>query len=215
MKRAQEILLSFQKTGSTTHEPRLQSSAVGVVDPDSLDDAGGSESTVANMRRVRALLEQRPDLKDLSIFTWRQGQELAKGNEAEAGTDNEAVRPTHRAAIASPHTVLPSSSAPSAEANIEATSRDTSVAGTIVFAALPASRIRANSSVVSASQRNAMTAQSSNGETFYRRSVGGVHRGCAWSVASFCHAKLGRRVGHFGVCHLISLAGMFPAMYPR
>lgn len=49
--------------------------------------AGVSHTTVANMRAVQtAVLEQRPHLKDLSEFTWRQARELAKGNEVRADT---------------------------------------------------------------------------------------------------------------------------------
>lgn len=55
--------------------------------------AGVGTSTVANMRKVRAaVLEQRPTLKDLSVFTWRQAQELAKGNEVEANAGSREAR---------------------------------------------------------------------------------------------------------------------------
>ena len=57
--------------------------------------ASVSTSTVANMRSVReAVLEQRPYLKDLSEFSWRQARELAKGNEvgANAGSREAQVR---------------------------------------------------------------------------------------------------------------------------
>lgn len=55
--------------------------------------AGVSTSTVAKMRRVReVLIAERPHLKDLSEFTWRQAQELAKGNEAETNAGSREVR---------------------------------------------------------------------------------------------------------------------------
>lgn len=54
--------------------------------------ASVSPSTVANMRAVRLVLEQRPHLEDLSVFTWRQARELAKGNEAEAHADSREAQ---------------------------------------------------------------------------------------------------------------------------
>jgi transposase len=54
--------------------------------------------------------------------------------------------------------VSPSSCAPSVEEAIESTSHDNSAGGMQVLAALPVSRIRANSSTVSACQRHAMSA---------------------------------------------------------
>lgn len=55
--------------------------------------AGVSTTTVANMRRVReVLIAERPHLKDLSEFTWRQAQELAKGNEVEANAGSREAQ---------------------------------------------------------------------------------------------------------------------------
>lgn len=55
--------------------------------------AGTGTTTIAKMRRVRdTLKEQRPYLKDLSEFTWRQAQELAKGNEVEASPSSREAQ---------------------------------------------------------------------------------------------------------------------------
>ena len=55
--------------------------------------AAVSPSTVANMRAVSTtVLEQRPNLKDLSVFTWKQARELAKGNEVEANAGSREAQ---------------------------------------------------------------------------------------------------------------------------
>ncbi len=70
----------------TTTWPEISKAKVAV-------EAGVSTSTVANMRRVRdGLIAERPYLKDLSEFTWRQAQELAKGNEVEPNAGSREAR---------------------------------------------------------------------------------------------------------------------------